>query len=207
MRLARAAVALALAALALPAVARADGDPASDILLQSTAFVPYDAHVSRDDATRLATFLADAKRRGYEIRVALVPTKPDLGAVTPLWRQPQQYARFLGQELFFVYKGRLLTVMPNGYGFNRPGRSPAAEVKLLRRQPPPGNDYAGAAMAAVRKLAAAEGIDVPIPAAPGSKSHTTRDRLELGGIALAAALLGGLVLAARRLRARRGEFG
>ena len=49
--------------------------------------------------------LRDAKARGYEIRVALIASRYDMGSVGVLYRQPKRYARFLGQELAFVYKG------------------------------------------------------------------------------------------------------
>ena len=55
-----------------------------------------------------------------------------------LWRQPQKYAQFLGQELFYVYKGRLLIAMPNGYGIYQHGKRVTTERKLLDKLPPPG---------------------------------------------------------------------
>jgi hypothetical protein len=106
---------LASCCLAVPS-AHADGDPASDYLLTLNTFIPFDAKVPEADAEVLNKIVVDAKEKGYEIRVALIAKQFDLGAVPSLWRKPKTYARFLGQELFFVYKGRLLTVMPNGYG-------------------------------------------------------------------------------------------
>ena len=46
----------------------------------------------------------------------MIASPTDLGSVTELWRQPQNYARFLAQELSLLYRGPLLVVMPNGYG-------------------------------------------------------------------------------------------
>jgi hypothetical protein len=167
------AVACLLVAPVAP-VARADGDPASDYLLGTSAFVPPDANISSGDAKQLSAVLADAKARGFEIRVALIATRYDMGSVATLFRQPRQYARFLGQELFFVYKGRLLVVMPNGYGVSRGGKPVPSAQQLVDRLPAPGNDghaLATGATAAVRKLAAASGVNVPLPKVSTAKSH------------------------------------
>src|SRR5439155_11165503 len=127
------AVAVAAACLAglAPGLARADGDPASDYLLSQDVFVPFDAKIPSASAGRLSRLLQEAKTHGYPIKVALITTPFDLGAVTPLWGQPQRYAQFLGQELYFVYRGRLLVVMPNGYGISRAGKPVPGERKLL----------------------------------------------------------------------------
>ena len=55
--------------------------------------------------------------------MAIIAKPDDLGSVTSLWREPQAYAHFLGLELSLAYKGRLLVVMPNGFGFNWTGHS------------------------------------------------------------------------------------
>ena len=130
-RLLAALSAVAILVLVAPTSGRADGDPASDYLLSQKVFIPFDVKVPQPDQRRLVATVARATRSGYPIRVAVIGTDYDLGSVTVLWRRPQQYARFLGVELGFVYKGRLLVVMPNGFGFNRPGRSPVAEDALL----------------------------------------------------------------------------
>jgi hypothetical protein len=106
----------AAAALAVPR-ALADGDPASDVLLTRSVFVPYGAPVSQAVVTQLETVVARARKAGYPIKVAIVRVPYDLGAVTSLYGKPQVYARFLGRELMFLYRGRLLIVMPQGYGY------------------------------------------------------------------------------------------
>ena len=165
-----------VACLLFAPLARADGDPASDYLLGTTAFVPPDAGVPAADAAQLRAVLAAAKTRGYEIRVALIATRYDMGSVASLFRRPLDYTRFLGQELFFVYKGRLLVVMPNGYGVSRGGKPLPAAQRLVDRLPPPGTNghaLATGATSAVRKLAAASGVHVPLiqPAAKKSSGH------------------------------------
>jgi hypothetical protein len=108
---------LALAVWAwLAAPAYADGDPASDVLATQPLFLPQDAGLPAAQQAQLSALLTKAQRRGYRIRVAVIASSSDLGSVTALWRQPQNYAKFLGQELSAVYNGPLLVVMPNGFG-------------------------------------------------------------------------------------------
>jgi hypothetical protein len=183
--LAKWTILLALMSLLVAPVARADGDPASDYLLSMSAFVPPDANISSGDAKQLNAVLADAKARGFEIRVALIATTYDMGSVGTLFRQPRQYSRFLGQELFFVYKGRLLVVMPNGYGVSRGGKAVPSSQQLVDRLPHPGTNghaLATGATAAVRKLAAAAGVNVPLPKIAAGKGHS--DWFLIGIIAL-----------------------
>jgi len=187
------------AVLLVPGVARADGDPASDYLVVQDVFFPFDVKVPAAEAGRFSQLVADATKRGFRVKVALIAGPGDLGSVTALWRKPQQYAEFLGQELYYVYRGPLLIAMPNGYGISQRGKPLAAARALLDREPLPGRDLAGAATSAVRKLAAARGIDVPVPAA-ASGSGENRDRLVIAGIAAAVAALAAAVAVLRRRR-------
>jgi len=199
-----AALVVAAGCVAVPA-AHADGDPASDYLLSQSTFLPFDANISKGQADQLNTIVADAKEKGYTIRVALIAKPFDLGAVPSLFRKPKTYARFLGQELFFVYKGRLLVVMPNGFGVSRGGRPLSSAQRELDATPKPGEGgaaLAAAATRAVQRLAAREGVHVEIPPATSGGSSTS-DRIVIAAIA------GGLVLlilvgfGARRLLTRR----
>jgi hypothetical protein len=183
-------LALLVALLAAAPAARADGDPASDYLLGQQTFVPPDDSVPAGYANQLLAAVQAAKARGYTIRVALIGSTYDLGAVGSLWKKPKEYARFLGQELAFVYKERLLVVMPNGLAVSRNGKALAAEQRVVDRIPPPG--AAGSALAAagtraVISLAADAGIVVPTPKLSGatSNSNAWSDRLKiLGGVAV-----------------------
>jgi hypothetical protein len=207
MRWARAAVAAAFVALAAAGVARADGDPASDFLVTQYAFVPLDGGIPSGDATQLKQLLLDAAARKFPVKVALIPKQDDLGAVTVLWRQPKQYARFLGQELFYVFRGKLVIVMPNGYGIYEHGKPTAADQKILDSLPLPasGADQARSAIAAVQRLAARAGVVLPRVAPAKSGGSTNRDRIVIVAAAAAVLVLAGLVTGARRLR--RKEFG
>jgi hypothetical protein len=188
--------------------ALADGDPASDYLLVSPTFVPPDDGIPAAYAKQLNAVVATAKAKRYVIRVALIKTRYDMGSVTVLYRKPKQYAHFLSQELHFVYTGRLLVVMPNGYGFARGGVLQPKQQAIVDRLPVPGNSgaqIASAGTSAVRALAAASGVDVALPGLHGSKgTSTTRDRLViLVVVAFLLILGGGLPLLRQRLRSRR----
>jgi len=108
-------------ALVVAGSAAADGDPASDVLLSTDVFTPYPP-----PSTKAVNALTDAvhaaSANGDHLKVAVIGSKNDLGSVPSLFDQPRKYARFLGAELSFFYKGPLLVVMPNGYGFANNGR-------------------------------------------------------------------------------------
>ena len=172
--------------------ARADGDPASDYLAGRQVFVTSQ-EVTRSAAQRelLATVSA-ANRAGFAIRVAIISTDYDLGSITALWRKPTIYARFLGLELSSIYRGRLLVVMPSGFGFNWPEHSSRREYDALAKVPiKPGEaGLLTAAQTAVRSLARAGGIPLS-SAAPPPPAHTARGRAHGGvsnGIIVAAAV-------------------
>ncbi len=201
-------VAASLAAAVRVDLARADGDPASDYLLGQRVFFPFDVTYAPADKSRFTGLVAAANQQGFKIRVALIPDSYDLGSITVLWGKPRTYARFLGQELGFVYKQRLLVVMPNGYGFNWPGHSSTREYGVLASIPPPGSPakLLDSATIAVKRLAAADGITISVApkdvaAGGGQQSHTGVLVGAAAGALLLAAVLGGLAL--RRLRSAR----
>jgi hypothetical protein len=191
----------ALVCLVTPS-ARADGDPASDYLITQKVFFPYDLKVAPAKQLELVSAVDEANRAGFPIRVALVWSAYDLGSITGLWQKPQLYARFLGAELKYVYKNRLLIVMPNGFGFNRPGHSSASEYAVLSKIPvkPDQTGLVDSSVAAVRALAKASGVTLSTTAsAPPSSSSHDRVVIVLGATAaLAVAVL--LRLALRRRR-------
>lgn len=167
--------------------ARADGDPASDYLITQKMFFPYDLKVPPAKQQQLVALVDEANRAGFTLRVALISSSYDLGSITSLWQKPQTYARFLGAELTYVYKNRLLVVMPNGFGFNRPGRSAAPEYAVLAKIPvkPGPTGLVDSSLAAVQALAKASGVTLSgtTSARPSSRNH---DRLIIVIAALAA---------------------
>src|SRR5438309_7325615 len=80
--------------LMAPAPAFANGDPASDVLLQSKVYFPTQ-RVSVAAATQLKNVVQTANAKGYPIRVALIRDETDLGTVPNLLNRPQEYAQFL----------------------------------------------------------------------------------------------------------------
>ena len=178
------AVAVFLAALAGVPAALADGDPASDYLFTAQVFLPYDAKVPAAQQQQLTSLVADANRAGFPIRVAVIWSNYDLGSITSLWRKPRTYARFLGAELTFGYKQRLLIVMPNGFGFNWPKHAPTAEYATLAKIPvtPTPSGLVAAAQTAVQRLAAARGVKL----IPGHATGTSSNRHDRTIIIIAA---------------------
>jgi len=113
------------------APARADGDPASDILLIQNVFLTYSVTVSPAAKTSLSQEVLRLNKAGFRVKVAVIADPADLGAVPSLFGKPQIYAKFLGTEIAFQYTNRLLVVMPNGFGFWRHGKSIVREKKIL----------------------------------------------------------------------------
>ncbi len=209
------AVVAAGALAVMPAVARADGDPASDVLLGQTLFLPADAGVPPGQASELASALAAAARSGYPIRVALISGPTDLGSVTVLWRQPETYAHFLDEELGPSNGRRVLVVMPNGFGLYTSGPARPAERAAIASLPAPGSGsaLAAAALGAVRRLAATAGH--VLPAAPadtgpragaGSSDPVAWIVFGLGSIVIVAAWTWSLRARPLRVFARRSAL-
>jgi hypothetical protein len=202
-------VTLALACLCTPAAGRADADPASDFLIVRNVFLPYLAKIDKGAVDRLEKTVKDANQRGFKIRVAVIAQPADLGGVFQLYRKPQRYAEFLGKELVFVYRGRLLIAMPNGFGYSERGEPSPRLKQALVGLPPPGadpNKLVEDADTAVRRLAAAEGHRLPPPKPLDGDGSETRDRVVIAvGVVVCALFVFGGIAVARRLRtARRG---
>jgi hypothetical protein len=194
----------ALAACALAGNARADGDPASDYLLGIQVFIPYDLKLPAAKQKELTALVHNANSSGYAIRVALIGSAYDLGAVASLWQKPRPYAKFLGAELQFVYKQRLLVVMPNGFGFNWPKHPSTKEYRVLSTVP----IGAGAlgmldsTERAVRKLAAASGVKLrATPSTPAKRS--SGGFVHSRALIVLAAIAGVAILVLLRLALRR----
>jgi hypothetical protein len=166
------------AAAIAPATARADGDPASDVLATQSLFLPWDADVPATRQARLSAVLSDAEHAGYEVRVALIASRADLGSVGALWQRPQSYAEFLAQEISLLYRGPLLVAMPDGFGVRGAGVSEVSIRVALAGIPAPRGPHGGAQLAedtilAVRRLAGAAGHRLPASAASSSTIAAT----------------------------------
>jgi hypothetical protein len=192
---------IAAVVLVTPTAARANGDPASDYLLVQNLFLPFTTSIDRGQVSRAEALLKEAKKEKYPIRVALILSPSDLGTAFSLFRKPQKYAEFLGLELRFVYRNRLLVVMPNGYGYAVGGDPDPKASAVLAKLPPPGRDATKevtAAIRAVQALAAADGKHLTVPKGGDT---TTRDRITIAAAATASiALLAAFVLYRRQRR-------
>jgi hypothetical protein len=148
--------------------ARADGDPASDVLYSTDVFLPYEAPIPKAVKQQLTETVKASRQAGYRIKVAVIGSTYDLGSVTSLYFKPQRYANFLWVELSGFYKGPLLVAMPNGFGFFS-GKRSKKEQTLLRRLPlgHDANSFVRGTTNAVVKLAAANGHRFEAPSIKG----------------------------------------
>ena len=167
LRVCTAVLALVLAAAALPGTALADGDPASDVLITDTVFVPYE-DPSPETVAKLRRVIDATRKAGQPVRVAIIHSPQDLGAVSNLFGHPAEYARLLSQELGNPvepgargHREELIVVMPAGYGTaNVP---PEVDRKLRNVEISADADpdaLAAAAGYGVQELAAATGRPV-----------------------------------------------
>jgi hypothetical protein len=193
-------------ALAAAPLARADGDPASDVLYNTSLFPSYDSGMSPAALDALKATLADSKKAGYEVRVAVIAKPDDLGSVTSLWAKPRDYARFLGAELGIVYKKPLLVVMPNGVGFNNANHdSTAAYAALKPVRSGNGNQLAQAAIDSIAALARQNGHPITPPTIAATQSSNSRTALltRVAVILVALVAAAAFVLHRRRRHPRR----
>jgi hypothetical protein len=179
---------LLAAAVWQPQPARADGDPASDVLLYQPIYFPYQpapAAVKR----RLTGLVRSANSQGYQVRVAIVQSPRDLGSVPELFGKPSVYARFLSSELTGAWRSRVLVVMPGGYGLAqgahfvkvkgvlqiRENTTSGPDESVLRRlSPPSGNSPTAlidAAGRALRALAARHDVSL-VTTIPSTRTST-----------------------------------
>lgn len=191
---------------ALAATARADGDPASDYLLEQQVFLGSDStHALTSADHLLEQTVKVANAQGYRIRVAVIASQYDLGAVTQVWGRPRTYARFLGIELSLAYRGRLLVVMPDGFGFYWRGHFTTAPYRTLSAIAigRGGAATLDAAALAVRRLAGKAGVSTisPIlqPRSTGGRAgavvSSARARPRSSGFSLAVAIAAAALLA------------
>ena len=179
---------IAAFACARPGLARADGDPGSDVLVYQNLFAGQQSGLSVSQQLGLQRLLGTAGTAGVPVRVAIIGGPTDLGVVTALWLRPHDYADFLGIELSQAYRGRLLVVMPDGIGFYWAGhRAAVASAQSALARIPVGAGaarLAATAAAGVRVLAAAAGVRLGSAASAG---RAPVSRVSPGSVAGAAA--------------------
>lgn len=116
---------LVLLWLLAPATANGDGDPASDVLLIQNAFYPYQPPPSPKLEASLNSLLAQTSSAGLPLKVAIIGSREDLGAVPTYFGHPAQYATFLDREISSNKPQPLLVVMPAGLGLANVGPASA----------------------------------------------------------------------------------
>lgn len=200
---------LLVVTLSLPLLAAqraaADADPASDILLGSQVFYPYQPPVSSALQKQLGQTLSGLKANGLNLKVAIIQSPVDLGALPNIFGKPQQYADFLDREISFNTPQPLLVVMPSGFGVSHAG--PAGVLKgLTIDASQKSNGLAQAAIQAVQRIAKANGKSTTGGSAAGTTSGSSgTSPLITFGAPILVILLG--VAAARFLRRRAVEAG
>jgi hypothetical protein len=193
-------VAVAVAACTVARTAGANGDPASDFLPLTNVFLSLKQPKQYSSGRDLLAVTADAKKKGFPIKVAVIAQPADLGLIQSLWQKPQPYATFLGKELvaFARYRGTLIVSMPNGFGVNGPGAT-AAGKKALAALPNADtsdlNKLGDATVTAVLRVASANAHSLP---APKSSSGTPGWVIILAALGGAAVIAGTIFVALRR---------
>jgi hypothetical protein len=143
---------LLVGALVVVGGASADGDPASDVLLSQDSFMSYPPPSAKAVKT-LNDAIGAASADGDHVKVAVIGSRNDLGSVPSLFDQPRKYARFLGAELSYFYRGALLVVMRAGFGFADNGHAvPAAETALAHVSVGDDKSTYGLTLAAARAI-------------------------------------------------------
>jgi hypothetical protein len=189
----------------LSAEARADADPASDVLLTQSVFLPLSARVSPQLANQLVAVTRKAQASGKQIRVALIASPTDLGGVPSLFGKPTDYARFLGGELQFVYTGPLLVVMPQGAALSQRGRL-VANADVVHAAIETGADgLARSAIELVQALTGASAGPGPPLEGPAGGGVPAWAWAAIAGVAVFVLFMGGFAGVRLRTRARGAE--
>ena len=189
-----------LAAATVAGGAHANGDPASDVLPFTTVYLSIKDPKTMPAGRDLLAVTAAAAKQKRPIRIAVIAQQTDLGLIQSMWKKPQTYAHFLGEELksFGHYRGTLIVAMPNGFGIHGPDATKGKAA--LARLPKPGTsdlDKLGTDAAnAARKVAVANGSTLPPPNKSGS--GTPGWVIVLAALGGAAVIAGTLFVALRR---------
>jgi hypothetical protein len=213
-------LAAVVALAAAPAPAYADGDPASDFLLQQDAFYPYAPQTSKTMRNALDGLLKRTRAAGYPMKVALIESRSDLGSYPDMFNDPQRYANLLAQELQTITHGQkaadqlhLLVVFPAGFAGSGLGdKVDRALAPLSVNAEAQSDGLAQAAMQAVARIAAANGHPTPVPPQATVRLAATHKSTKRSGppifvFIVPVLLVVGAALLAGRLTARRDPAG
>jgi hypothetical protein len=210
-RRARRITALAAGAtLLLAPAAFADGDPASDVLLSQPYYLPYQPPVSKATTAKVKKVVAATVKAKLPMKIAVIATPTDLGAVPDLFGRPQQYAGFLYSEVQPAFQQQqfgLVVVMPAGIGLagtiNQPKLASAVrDVAISSGEDSDGLTLAGAV--AMEKIAKVAGKPIPeiVPISGGGGGSGFGTHAVIVTVELLGLLLGVLLALAARTRRR-----
>jgi len=190
--------------LALPAPrALADADPPSDVLLIQNVYYPYAPKVPPSLQAQLDDAAARARKAGFPIKVALVASPADLGAIPQMFGHVAAYANFLQREIAYLRPQPTLVAMPGGFGTSATGPRGPAIVRRLGA-PRTVDGMARGAIAAVEQLAAANGRPISTAGLGGGKRGHHRTGTPaivlFAPVLLLALAFGGRTLLTRRRR-------
>jgi hypothetical protein len=201
-------------------IARADGDPASDILLFADYSLPYSQPVSDAYRQRLEELTAKARRAHYPVKIAIISSALDLGSDDRFTGRPSDYVRFLSSELASPksytrdpsskkaadIRVPVLVVMPEGVALARRGK-PLSTAGVGKIEAPKGegaDPLVETAVVAVQRLAARAGNPIEgLGPAPPSTANASGDTVSqtssnsdggTSGWAVAGLVAGGLAL-------------
>jgi hypothetical protein len=159
--------AVLLASLAAPSAAYANGNPAADVLLTQDAFFPYRPEVPDPVQAGLNDTLERARKAGFPLKVAIIASQDDLGAIPQFFGSPQPYADHLESEIAFDKPKPLLVVMPTGFGVAAIAGEPQDVLEDVDTPDADSGDSLGrTAIEATRALAKAQGKPLPAPDLP-----------------------------------------
>jgi hypothetical protein len=188
----------------LPRRASADADPASDVLLALPVFYPYEPAVAASLQHQLQTELSELARKGLNLKVAIIESPVDLGAIPVLYGKPQTYANFLEREISFTGPQPLLVLMPHGFGLSHAG-PPGALAGLRVDTAARSDGLTRSAILAVARIARASGKPLAASAPAGAGAASSGSPTSVIGIAALGvlALLGASIAIVLRRRTRR----
>lgn len=195
-------------AIFAPTPALGDADPASDVLLGSLAFYPYQPAPAQQLQTQLNHELAQLHTEGLGLKVAIIESPIDLGAIPNMFGKPQTYAAFLAQEISFGAPQPVLVVMPAGFGLAHAG-SPASLTGLKVDTARQSDGLTQSAILAVRRIARVAGKPVPTGAAasPAESGTSPVIKYALPAILVLLAAFFAARLQRRAAKARRRQPG
>jgi hypothetical protein len=188
-----------------PPQALGDADPASDVLLAQNTFYPYQPPVTHTLEAAMEKVLGAAARAGFPLKVAVIGSREDLGAIPNLFGHPQKYAEFLDKEISYNDKLPLLIVMPAGFGVIAAG--PPSALTGIRVDTRHGSyGLIRTAILAAVALTRASGRTISRPPIPANISTGSGPpAILLFAVPGVLIILGGIILRHRENRDARGQ--